>query len=840
MSRTKMTVANIYNPANQSEQELISHFVVRQEEFQHLLQAISTASMQSPEQDYIIQGPRGCGKTTLLLRLYYAIKNDPVLHHRFFPVIFSEEQYFIRTLDRLWEAVIDEIDLPAFSGASPPFPPHKDPEEQAFTHLLAILRHSRKKLLLFIDNIGDILDKFTEIEQHRLRERLLTSPEIRIIGASSRILEQTYDYSKPFFDFFDFIYLKGLTASETDQLLLRLSETYNETRVANIVKHQRERVETLRRLTGGIPRTIILLFEIFADDHNGNSFRDLETVLDRVTPLYKHRMDDLSPVQQAIVDAIAINWDAVPFEIILEEARIERETALDQLERLIKNRIVQVIPTPKTQFYQITERFFNIWYLMRYGRRKDKTPVLWLVRFLQNWCSPEELVSRARKLIQSLDQEAYNPSHAFYMTEALIRTELPGDVEQHLLEKTRAFLQQTDQGLLQDLSKTDGELFEDAVIQYLECRFDQSLYSFEAIRKKTALVYFLIAELCWTVYKNYKKAELHYLQAITQGNVRASYQIALLYEKVYADYARAEKYYLEAIEHGYTENDVYFRIALLYHVELHDYEQAKYYYDRAIQQGHAKSLFNLALLFQTELRDYAKAILYYREAITKGIIEALNNLALVYQNGYKNYVMAERYYLQAIDKGHTNAMFNLANLYWAKYRDQVKAEKYYLLAIQHGHINAMFHFVYHAFQEKGKAETINLVRRYYKEIGEIKLVLILVYILIWYCEHESAFDLFSEALSEIAHLDEYSEVQVQDILLLLIARELYPYTHRLFQENHFYIKERYKPIYYALMYFIQEKYPYEFLRMGEELQETVIEVVDRIKQLREDLRKSWD
>ena len=45
----------------------------------------------------------------------------------------------------------------------------------------------------------------------------------------------------------------------------------------------------------------------------------------------------------------------------------------------------------------VKERFFNIWYLMRYGRKKNKSQVLCLVRFLDEWCSKDELEDRNKK-----------------------------------------------------------------------------------------------------------------------------------------------------------------------------------------------------------------------------------------------------------------------------------------------------------------------------------------------------------------------------------------------------------------------------------------------------------
>ena len=88
----------IYNPQTQSRQELINNFVVRMGVFQDIFEEIKSSKMVHPEQHYIIQGIRGQGKTTLLLRIAYEIEKDKVLNKKLIPVVFGEEQYKVRKL----------------------------------------------------------------------------------------------------------------------------------------------------------------------------------------------------------------------------------------------------------------------------------------------------------------------------------------------------------------------------------------------------------------------------------------------------------------------------------------------------------------------------------------------------------------------------------------------------------------------------------------------------------------------------------------------------------------------------------------------------------------------
>jgi TPR repeat protein/DNA-binding transcriptional regulator GbsR (MarR family)/nucleoside-triphosphatase THEP1 len=732
MSQTK--VAFLYNPDSQSSAELIENFVVRHKEFQEVFSDIKNSSLGNPEQHYIIQGPRGAGKTTLLLRISYEIKNDPDLNKIMVPVMFSEEQYHIRNLCGLWESAAEILEMnEEFAGISESFEAvfgHENYDDICFGILAKALKERRKKLVLFIDNIGDLLGRLNEVEHHRLREILLTSPDICIIGASATTLEATYDYSKPFFDFFKFIYIGGLHSEDISILLRRLGKLYNKEGIENILQNHPERIEVLRRLTGGIPRTIILYFEIFADDASGDSYKDLEVVLDRVTPLYKHRMDDLSYQQQSIMDTLAMNWDAMSTGEIAEKVRMESKAVSAQLKQLEKNGVVHKIETDtKNHLYQITERFFNIWYLMRHGRRKDRNRVLWLVKFMQEWCSKKELIDRAKRHIQALGREDYYAGHAYIMAEALAKTGLPADIEHELLAKTREFLSKKDKALMKELSKSDQELYEDAGTYYTSQDIKGCLRTLDKIKNRIAVVLYAYG-LAYFKLGNYKEAEKHYLSASEKGYVGAMNNLATMYAEQ-KEYSKAEKLYVKAIAKGdtnamgnlanmYFEQKEYSKAEELYvkaiakganamgnlanvYFEQKEYSKAEELYVKAITKGDAKAMSNLASMY-FEQKEYAKAEKWYLKAIENGVVGAMNNLANVYYE-QKEHAKAEKWYLKAVENGVVGAMNNLANMYFEQ-KEHSKAEKWYLEAIENGVVGAMNNLANMYFEQKehSKAE----------------------------------------------------------------------------------------------------------------------------------------
>jgi TPR repeat protein len=866
MSPTNL-IANTYNPHNQSPEELIDGFVVRTKEFESVYRTIKTDSMVHPPQHVIIQGRRGSGKTSFLLRVYYEVRRDASVAAWLQPLVFNEELYSVRTLYKLWEHVAAELenedeDFPNLLDTMQAHTESPEYEEICFDVLIATLQQHKKKLLLLIDNFGDMLRKFSEREQHRLREILITCADIKIIGASSVAMESTYEYDKPFFEFFKIVDLAGLTKQETTTLLLALGDKYDKQQIRKIVEENPGKIEALRRLTDGVPRTMILLFEIFVDNAAGDSFRDLDMVLDRVTPLYKHRMDELSAQQQEIVEIIALQWDAMPVKEIAHKTRMESKAVSAQLRLLEKNRIViKKQTTTKNHLYQISERFFNIWYLMRCGRRKDKR-VQWLTHFLEEWCSGEELVERAGKHLAALKDGVVCEPGAYYMTEALVRTAISPRLQDKIVKEVRSYLKKTGSQWAVQLSESDVELVEKAEAYYNNNKYALAIKILNSVRCQNAFVLCNIGS-CYELMKDLINCEKYYKLAIQKGSIEAMFDIALFYQSEIKDIDNAEKFYKIAVENGHVSamnnlgllylnerKDVdgaqkYLKLAImkgnvdainnlgtLYVKELEDYENGEKYYLMAVKRGEVYAMYNLALLYDSKKKDFKNAEKYYKMAIEKGDSDAMFNLAFLYQKEQKDFYKAEKYYLMAAEKGDAVAMYNLSLLYEKEKNDAKQSKKYLDMACEGGDIVALLKKVNDSYlHRKNKESALLYVKNAWEQGLEIKFKLYFPLILLWNNDIEQSTSL-AKPLFEKQEILEY-EYPVKQYLLLLISKKQYSFARRLFNESPLDLRERYRPIYYALMYFMQDIYPDEFKKMGSELEETVMEIVQEIKNMAE-------
>jgi tetratricopeptide (TPR) repeat protein len=763
------TFLNVYNPANQTRSEIVDNFVVRLNEFDEIFSALKRPGYTH----FIVQGPRGSGKTTLLLRLFYQIQNDTQLSKTHIPIRFDEEQYHIRTLYKLWESVAqyleDEIDA-EFYGIYTEMVEQNEARNYdhiCYTLLQKYLKKTNKKLILLIDNFGDMLQKFHAEEREMMRQILSKDSLLYIVGASSVSLECPHPLEIDLINCFNLMYLGGLNLDETKKLLLKLGEHYKIDRVAEIVRISAGRIESLRRLTGGVPRTIVLLFEIFVDNESGDSFKDLEMILDRVTPLYKHRMDDLSPQQQEIVHAIAMNWYSVGVKEIARMTRMESKAVSAQLKLLEMNRIVTKIKTNiKNHYYQLTERFFNIWYLMRYGRRRDKNRVLWLVRFLEDWCSQQDLIERAEQHLSALRRGKMYEKHALFMTEALARTAIPEDLQYMMIQETRRLLSEKNIDLLEQIPKSDRELYKEFTHNYAENNFGTALKNLLEIRNKNNFI---------------------------QG------MIGFLYETYLHDYQKAETFYRSAIQNG--NETMLLNLANLYETELGDYRKAEQYYKQSCEAGNVNAMFRLALMYERKLRNSKKAIEYYNYAIKHGHSDSMNNLGLIYQNYERDYDKAQIYYTKAIEKGNLQAMNNLA---WLNF-----------------------------IRKQGKRQAMSLLDRAFNESKQITNSYVCSMILLWNNQFDEAINRSKDFIENEEMINNFSK-GIQPYLMMLIAKKLYNYTYSLFLENRYNIRDKYKPIYYALLYFMRDSKADEFRRMGSELQQTVEEIIDQITQMQKD------
>ncbi|MBK7539770.1 MAG: ATP-binding protein [Myxococcales bacterium] len=416
---------SIYNPGMLRREELIASFTARTRELVRLVQDLQ----QGGNQHHLLIGQRGAGKTTLLLRLACAIDEDAQLSTRALALRFPEEQYNVARLSDFWlncvDALVDALEqhgqpqealaLDERVEAIEARPPAQEAAraEEALQLLLTWAAEHERLLVLLVDNIDLVFQRLAD-SQSALRDALSRNAGLVVIGACSRYPEELLTQQAAFHEFFHVAELAPLPEEEARAMVLHLAEVARTPLVARVLSEEPGRFKALLVLSGGMPRTLALLYGILAQDSAARAEDDLELLLDQVTPYYKARFDELPAQSQQIVDAVALHWHPMTAAECAAKARMEINAASAQLNRLVKQGALQKSQgTEHSKLtFQVSERFFNIWYLMRASRRLRRK-LLWLTGFLQTFYGQAEVERRARALLQTEHGQtaARDPEH---------------------------------------------------------------------------------------------------------------------------------------------------------------------------------------------------------------------------------------------------------------------------------------------------------------------------------------------------------------------------------------------------------------------------------------------
>lgn len=379
-----MTPQLTYNPGFLGRDGVIAQFVAREREFARAMEDVRAHRVGH---HVLVAGARGMGKTTLLQRIEAEVARAPALS-AWLALKFPEEQYNVRTVADFWVNCLDAM-ADAFDSAGRSDDAHAldeaiqvlpaDDAAREADALALLERHADgRHLLLLVDNLDLLAER---IDGWQLRA-VLSDPErdLTIVGATSGDALFTADYGKPFLDFFTIVPLDPLTFDEGKDLLHKLATRDAATGLLDLLDRDDGRFYGLFTLSGGNPRTLIQLYNVLSrpDAKDRDIEGDLEQLLDQVTPLYKAKFEQLPTQSQQVLDAVAIHWAPVLASDVAASMRMEVTQVSAQLSRLQRLGWVEKVERPDTSRsgYQVVERFFNVWYLVRTSRRMRKKLML--------------------------------------------------------------------------------------------------------------------------------------------------------------------------------------------------------------------------------------------------------------------------------------------------------------------------------------------------------------------------------------------------------------------------------------------------------------------------------
>jgi len=364
----------LYNPALLAPDDLLAQFTARQPMLETLLGIVRGNKAGQPQQHCLLIGARGMGKTTTLWAIAHRVNRDAALACDWQPVVFDEESRRVGDLAdfwleciRQWEHVTQSRDALAdqlLATAS------ADLEDRAREAFLRLVDQGRRRALLLIDNLNDVLGSISEPEPlHRLRAFLMHDSRVMVIGGATRYFDEITSVDQPFYDFFRCFELRPLTAGEMEDCLVAYAKNRGDASIEKTLQERKGTVRALHLLTGGNPRLVKTFYRLLVEGLRGDIRADLERLMDEFTPYFKAIVDALPLQQQRIFDAVALAWDPVEVASIAIATRVPSNQVSAQLRSLVKAGLLrEAAGGPKRKTYLVADRFSNIHYLMRHGR----------------------------------------------------------------------------------------------------------------------------------------------------------------------------------------------------------------------------------------------------------------------------------------------------------------------------------------------------------------------------------------------------------------------------------------------------------------------------------------
>lgn len=399
-------VAYKYMPEQMPVEELRATFTAREHTLDFMVKALRDQIRARTLTSYLITGPRGSGKTTLVLMLRLRILEDPELAAAWLPVRFPEELPAITSLRDLFAAALAVMAEDGIDGAHAW---HEKVEREAdgrrsrdlaVTALRRIAEGRGKRLILFVENFDQLFERTSAKEEATLRRLLMADPFMLIIGTTVRQFEALRDYGRAFFNYFCDVPLKRLDDEQVRALLVSRARWDRRLDVAQRYFAQEANIRAICRLTGGNTRLTVMLYEILSHGDIESVVVTLRHLVDQLTPLLKDVLEhQLTAQQRKVVDALMrVGGTATP-RALAGATRLSLNTVTTQLQRLKEAEIVDLQGGGKghSAYYFVPDRLFRTWYQMRY-LRPGPIEFVEMLRTWFNWVKtdPANLGTRLR------------------------------------------------------------------------------------------------------------------------------------------------------------------------------------------------------------------------------------------------------------------------------------------------------------------------------------------------------------------------------------------------------------------------------------------------------------
>ena len=358
---------------------------------QDTLEILRGSMSRNSKHHFLFIGPRGIGKTHLLSLIEDEIAASPDLAAGYVVARFPEESHrtlsFADFLLGLCEILGDMLpDEPLWRDLHQRLRTEEDDATIIDTLVPAIRRQNRERrrtVLVMLENLGELFTRQIKKKNDiaALRKFFMDDNGCLLVATAPLHFDAITNVEEPFYDFFDVQILENLSETETLDLIRRNLEWERRDDLLESFDSLRPKLLALYRMTGGNPRLIVMLYELIAHDAVTEVRQQFQILLDRITPFYQSRLNDLPPQERAVLETMAVMRDQEKTPAaITARMRLSQPQTSSLLKRLTEARYLSSTPHPqdkRSRLYTIREGFFDIWLAMNLSRgARERLPFL--------------------------------------------------------------------------------------------------------------------------------------------------------------------------------------------------------------------------------------------------------------------------------------------------------------------------------------------------------------------------------------------------------------------------------------------------------------------------------
>jgi tetratricopeptide (TPR) repeat protein len=639
-----------YNPSFLTQEELISSFVVRQMDLELIMEVVRENTGPA-NQHVLVIGSRGAGKTMLVLRIAAEIRESEELSNLWYPIVFAEESYEVCSPGEFWLEVLfhlgEQTKEARWRRAFEELRSEKDESrlrERALSQVMDFADEQGKRLLLVVENLNMIVgEQISSDDAWVLRHALLNESSIMLLGTATSRFEQHENSGKAMFELFKIHELKPLDADGCRTLWTSITGQ----------RMEGDRIKPMKILTGGNPRLLAIISTFASKTSFKELMDDLTRLVDEHTEYFKSHLDNLPPLERKVFVALADLWQPSTAREVAEVARIDVNKASAYLKRLIsKGAVVEVDKKGRRKWYQLSERMYNIYHLMR-RRGEPSGRVRALVDFMIHFYPDEELAQTAATIAAeacALPPELRS-DHYQFLEGILTSPETERYREKIIREMPKRFFESPD--LPESFRKI--EVF-DKYIQPTpqEAPTKEEIQAARPKNLEDSMAWVRLADALIKEENRSEDVERACIEAIRldSDNIQAWGTLAWLLHQTNR-YEEAEQAYRKAIEIDPNYVWAWDSLGDLLGDNLQRYEEAELAYRKAIEidPNYVWAWGSLGNLLRDNLERYEEAELAYRKAIEIDPTDAIiwSRLGSLLHNNLQRYEEAEQVYRKAIE-----------------------------------------------------------------------------------------------------------------------------------------------------------------------------------------------